>query len=92
MKDRLRLLNDSDAGSCDWGGCDDMAVLARHDPALGWLPVCGHHAYALHLSVVSPTPASDHGSGAVEADPSLLPLGSDPGGRPKQGAAGRQQT
>lgn len=85
MRVQLRALDDDDSGTCDWGGCDDEAVLARHDPAVGWLPVCGHHAYARHLSVVSPTPATDPatGSGAVdEMDPSLVPqAGSVPGGR-----------
>ena len=31
-------------GTCDWGGCDNNALLARHDPAKGWLPVCQWHA------------------------------------------------
>jgi hypothetical protein len=94
----LRALNDSDSGTCDWGGCDDEAVLARHDPAVGWLPVCGHHAYARHLIAlpgltppdatspapdgVSPTPARDFGSGAVdEMDPSPLVSGLERGGQ-----------
>jgi hypothetical protein len=31
-------------GTCDWGGCDNIALLARHDPDKGWLPVCQWHA------------------------------------------------
>lgn len=31
-------------GSCDWGGCDNHALLARFDSDKGWLPVCQWHA------------------------------------------------
>ena len=31
-------------GTCDWGGCDNNALLARHDEKRGWLPVCQWHA------------------------------------------------
>jgi hypothetical protein len=31
-------------GTCDWGGCDNNALLARFDPEKGWLPVCQWHA------------------------------------------------
>jgi hypothetical protein len=30
-------------GQCDWGGCDNNALLARFDAARGWLPVCQWH-------------------------------------------------
>ena len=31
-------------GTCDWGGCDNDALLARFDSEKGWLPVCQWHA------------------------------------------------
>lgn len=27
-------------GTCDWGGCNDLATQWRHDKEHGWLPVC----------------------------------------------------
>lgn len=31
---------DEPYGTCDWGGCDEVATTWRHDDEHGWLPVC----------------------------------------------------
>jgi hypothetical protein len=44
MTIRLRELTDQSEYTCDWGGCDEVAVAERDagEPH-GWLPVCERH-------------------------------------------------
>jgi hypothetical protein len=44
-------------GTCDWGGCDNNALLARHDPEKGWLPVCQWHAGSAGAAELAPITA-----------------------------------
>ena len=30
----------AEQGTCDWGGCNELAVTWRYDQEHGWLPVC----------------------------------------------------
>ena len=39
----IRPLTDESGYSCDWGGCDEVAVQERESAVHGWLPVCGRH-------------------------------------------------
>jgi len=38
-----RPLTEDSGYTCDWGGCDEVAVAERQSPEHGWLPVCGRH-------------------------------------------------
>jgi len=38
-----RALTDESGYTCDWGGCNDVAVFERRSPEHGWLPVCDRH-------------------------------------------------
>jgi hypothetical protein len=45
---QTRSLPTDQAGtSCDWGGCGRTSAVERHDPDLGWLPVCDFHGARL---------------------------------------------
>ncbi len=58
--ERERLLVELAAaipGTCDWGGCDNNALLARHDPGKGWLPVCQWHAGSAGAAELAPITA-----------------------------------
>jgi len=36
------------SGTCDWGGCDEVAVALRFDRyGHGWLPVCERHSHTV---------------------------------------------
>lgn len=50
MTERDKLLVELMAavpGTCDWGGCDNNALLARFSDERGWLPVCQWHMDAV---------------------------------------------
>lgn len=50
-------------GSCDWGGCDNHALLARFDAARGWLPVCQWCAGTAGAADLAPITALPLGEG-----------------------------
>lgn len=56
--DVLRRVVAAVPGTCDWGGCDDPALLARFDEQRGeWLPVCQWHAADASSDYLAPITA-----------------------------------
>ena len=56
-EEMLRRIADAIPGSCDWGDCDNNALLARFDPERGWLPVCQWHAADARSADLAPITA-----------------------------------